>query len=59
MDQQILGKSISWSMHEVNQKLTVSGINGIENHESEQLQIAINTEDSGIRHCKGQSTKTS
>ena len=50
------GSSLSWTdkslsdqldLHGVNQNHRVSGINGIENHDSEQLQVSINTEDCG------------
>ena len=48
------GSSLSWTdkslsdqldLHCVNQNLTVSGIKGIENHDSELVQVTINTED--------------
>ena len=50
------GSSLSWidktladqlDLHGVNRNLTVNGIIGIENHDSELVQVTINTEESG------------
>ena len=55
------GSSLSWinksvadqlCLQGLKQNLSVSGINGIENHESELVQVAINTEDHGKQNVQ-------